>query len=370
MTVTTPAPQRPQRPDEPVAPEPGIDDDPAGTTTGSDAATKGSRVAAFARSAIPPLLVLVVVVVIWYALSYLLLEPRRRFLLPPPHAVLQTGFFDADNLGDIMSALWASTKVALTGLVIAIIVGTAFAVAMSQARWVERSFYPWAVVLQTIPILALVPLSVSGSSTGSRSRVLVCVLIALFPIVDEHAVRPQVGRSRATTICSRCTARDRWQRLVQAAVPGRAAGDLHGLADLGRAVGDRCHRRRLLLPSGRAGHRPADRRLHARGCSPRQLFAADHLLVAARPRRVLGVRAALTPRRRVVARARRGPTCPSDRGHPLTDSPTRTTSHIRSTHHDPPTRFEPRRVRHAPRTAVPTPARVQRRVRARRGRLR
>ena len=29
---------------------------------------------------------------------------------------------------------------------------------MSQAKWIERSFYPWAIVLQTVPILAIVPL--------------------------------------------------------------------------------------------------------------------------------------------------------------------------------------------------------------------
>jgi len=243
VTVTTPAPQRPQRPDEPVAPEPGIDDDPAGATTGSDTATKGSRVAAFARSAIPPLLVLVVVVVIWYALSYLLLEPRRRFLLPPPHDVLQTGFFDADNLGDILSALWASTKVALTGLVIAIIVGTAFAVAMSQARWVERSFYPWAVVLQTIPILALVPLVGFWFEYGFASRVFVCVLIALFPIVTNTLFGLK-SADRAHHDLFSLYGATRRQRLLMLQFPGALPAIFTGwrisagLAVIGAIVGD------------------------------------------------------------------------------------------------------------------------------------
>jgi NitT/TauT family transport system permease protein len=54
---------------------------------------------------------------------------------------------------------------------------------MSQTRWLERSLYPYAVVLQTIPILALVPLIGYWFGFGLGSRVLVCVLIALFPIV-------------------------------------------------------------------------------------------------------------------------------------------------------------------------------------------
>jgi NitT/TauT family transport system permease protein len=56
-------------------------------------------------------------------------------------------------------------------------------VLMSQAGWIERSLYPYAVVLQTIPVLALVPLFGFWFGFGLFSRVLVCVLIALFPIL-------------------------------------------------------------------------------------------------------------------------------------------------------------------------------------------
>ena len=186
---------------------------------------------------------LVVVVAIWYALSYLLLEPRRRFLLPPPHDVLQTGFFDADNLGDILSALWASTKVALTGLVIAIIVGTAFAVAMSQARWVERSFYPWAVVLQTIPILALVPLVGFWFEYGFASRVFVCVLIALFPIVTNTLFGLK-SADRAHHDLFSLYGATRPQRLLMLQFPGALPAIFTGwrisagLAVIGAIVGD------------------------------------------------------------------------------------------------------------------------------------
>jgi NitT/TauT family transport system permease protein len=54
---------------------------------------------------------------------------------------------------------------------------------MGQAGWLERSLYPYAVVLQTIPILAMVPLFGYWFGFGLTARVLVCVLIALFPII-------------------------------------------------------------------------------------------------------------------------------------------------------------------------------------------
>jgi NitT/TauT family transport system permease protein len=131
----------------------------------------------------PPFVVLLVVLGLWYAISYLLLDPRRRFLLPPPHAVLQVGFLEPYNLQELLEGLWLTARVAMVGLAIAIVIGMGLAIAMSQARWIERSLYPYAVILQTIPILALVPLFGFWFGFGLTSRVLVCVLIALFPII-------------------------------------------------------------------------------------------------------------------------------------------------------------------------------------------
>jgi NitT/TauT family transport system permease protein len=134
-------------------------------------------------SALPPLAVFALAIAAWYATSMLLLTPERRFLLPPPDAVIRVGFADPDNLRELLSALALSAEVAMLGLAIATGVGVLLAVAMIQARWIERSLYPYAVILQTIPILALVPLFGFWFGFGLTNRVLVCVLIALFPIV-------------------------------------------------------------------------------------------------------------------------------------------------------------------------------------------
>jgi NitT/TauT family transport system permease protein len=132
---------------------------------------------------VPPLVVLGIVLAVWYAVSYWVLAPDLRFLLPAPHAVVTVAFADPVNLRELLDALLLSAGVAMIGLVIAVLIGIGTAIAMSQARWVERSFYPYFVVLQTIPILALVPLFGFWFGFGLPSRVLVCVLVALFPIV-------------------------------------------------------------------------------------------------------------------------------------------------------------------------------------------
>jgi NitT/TauT family transport system permease protein len=127
--------------------------------------------------------VLACAVVAWYVASHRLLSPERRFLLPPPEEVIRIGFLDPDNRAELLTALWLSARVALVGLAIAVGVGVCLAVIMSQARWLRVSLYPYAVVLQTVPILALVPLFGFWFGFGFGSRVLVCVLVALFPIV-------------------------------------------------------------------------------------------------------------------------------------------------------------------------------------------
>nr|BFE28345.1 ABC transporter permease [Actinomadura rugatobispora] len=132
---------------------------------------------------VPPALVFAAFVGLWYLISYKLLTPERRFLVPPPHRVISVGFLDGENLQALLNGLLVSTRVAAVGLVAAIIIGLAVAIAMSQAVWAERSLYPYAVTLQTIPILALVPLFGFWFGFGFFSRVVVCTMISLFPII-------------------------------------------------------------------------------------------------------------------------------------------------------------------------------------------
>lgn len=136
-----------------------------------------------ARAAIGPVAVLGVVIGIWYLVSYVVLAPERRFLLPPPQAVVGTAFLQSANLMTLLKALAMTTEVAMVGLAIAIALGVTIAIIMSEAKALERGFYPYLVVLQTIPILALVPLIGFWLGFGFSARVVVCVLIALFPII-------------------------------------------------------------------------------------------------------------------------------------------------------------------------------------------
>jgi NitT/TauT family transport system permease protein len=144
-----------------------------------------SRGASMISFVIPPLLVFLVVLAAWILVSEVILDDDKRFLLPAPWSVVDVGFFDSYNRAELFRGLWLTTKAAMIGLGFSIVIGMGTAIAMSQAKWVERSIYPYAVVLQTIPVLALVPLVGFVFGFDFSSRVLVVVLISLFPIITN-----------------------------------------------------------------------------------------------------------------------------------------------------------------------------------------
>jgi NitT/TauT family transport system permease protein len=133
----------------------------------------------------PPLVVFAIFIGIWYLFSYVLLDPDRRFLLPPPQQVIKVSFGDSFVRTELFTALGLTATVAVIGLGIAIVLGIGFSILMSQARWIERSIYPYAVIMQCVPILALVPLIGFWFDYGYISRVIVCVMIAMFPIISN-----------------------------------------------------------------------------------------------------------------------------------------------------------------------------------------
>jgi NitT/TauT family transport system permease protein len=175
----------------------------------------------------PPFVVFLIFLGIWYLFSYVLLDEDRRFLLPPPHRIIKVSFFDQDNRIELFKALGLSATIAFTGLAIAIVLGMGLAIVMSQARWLERSLYPYAVVLQCIPTIALVPLMGFWFGFGYPSRLLVCVMIALFPIIsstffglqsvdrDQHELFTLRGAGRLTRL---------WRLQLPAALPAILTG--------------------------------------------------------------------------------------------------------------------------------------------------
>jgi NitT/TauT family transport system permease protein len=192
---------------------------------------------------LPPIVLGLFLIGLWYLISYVVLAPRRRFLLRPPHEVVAVGFLEWDNFSEILDALWSSARVAFIGLTISIVLGLAIAILMSQTIVIERATYPFLVMLQAIPILAIVPLIAFWFGTGRTSRVIVCVIISLFPIIVNtlfglQSADPAMHDLFTLQHASRQT---RLRKLMlPAALPAIFAGlrISAGLAVIGAIVGD------------------------------------------------------------------------------------------------------------------------------------
>ncbi len=212
----------------------------------STASRNPSRFYSIIGNVLPPLAFGLFVIGCWYFISYVILDDRRQFLLQPPHKVLSNGFFDwggRDGMAEMLQALWSSTKVAGIGLFFAILIGFGLAVLMSQAVTVERALFPYLVTLQAIPILAIVPLIIFWWGSGQASRVVVCIIISLFPIIvntlfglqsvekDMHDLFTLHNASRFTRLK---------KLMFPAAIPAIFAGlrISAGLSVIGAIVGD------------------------------------------------------------------------------------------------------------------------------------
>lgn len=160
----------------------------AGRTASSagHTASSGGRTSAVFTTIIGPVVVFIGFLVLWYLYSGLVLTQAQRDLsLPYFHDVIRVAFFNSEHLSELVSALLVTTAIAAVGLVISIVAGVAVAILMSQARWIENSLYPYAVLLQTIPILALVPVIGLRFGYGIHARILVVVIFSSFPIITN-----------------------------------------------------------------------------------------------------------------------------------------------------------------------------------------
>jgi NitT/TauT family transport system permease protein len=195
-----------------------------------------------ATKLVGPLAVFVLLMAGWYAISYLVLDDTEKFLLPPPHEVLGA-FFNTKVRTDLLAATWVTSKAALIGLLIAFVLGSITAIAMAQARWVQSALYPYVILMQTIPILAIVPVIGFWFGYDLGARVIVCVIIAIFPLVI-NPLQGLLGVDRGLNDLFTLGNASRWTRLVKLQLPN-AAPDFFvglqsaaGLAVTGSVVGD------------------------------------------------------------------------------------------------------------------------------------
>jgi NitT/TauT family transport system permease protein len=127
-----------------------------------------------------PLLIGVGVILLWYGLVTAYEVPR--YIVPSPLDVARTLVEDWD-------LLWKSLGITLTvtvyALVLSVVLGTLVAFLFVQSRWIEMSLFPYAVLLQVTPIVAIAPLVIIWVKNTQLALVLCATIVAVFPVISN-----------------------------------------------------------------------------------------------------------------------------------------------------------------------------------------
>ena len=129
---------------------------------------------------VPPLVVLVTAVLVW-ELMVRWFEPRR-FVFCGPVDVWHESLAQSSMLA---RATLMTTISVLIGFLAALLSGIAAAVALSASRLLERAFYPFTVILQTVPLVAIAPMLVIWLDAGIPAVSVCAFIVCLFPVITN-----------------------------------------------------------------------------------------------------------------------------------------------------------------------------------------
>jgi len=168
-----------------------------------------------------PAFVLVLVVAVWHAAVQIFAIPP--YILPGPGLVLRTLISDSGLLG---YSLLVTLTITFEGFVLAAVGGIGLAILFSQSRLIEYSLYPYAVILQVTPVVAIAPLLLIY--LPQPLAVLACAwIVAFFPVLANTTLGLQSVDHNLIALFELYKA-SRWQLLwnlkLPAALPQMLAG--------------------------------------------------------------------------------------------------------------------------------------------------
>ena len=127
-----------------------------------------------------PALVAIVLLSAWQALVTGFKLPP--YLVPSPLLMMQTLVTDWESLG---GSLLVTLKITLLSFALATVIGVLISFVFVQSRKIETALFPYAVLLQVTPIVAVAPLIIIWVKNPTASLVLCAALVALFPIISN-----------------------------------------------------------------------------------------------------------------------------------------------------------------------------------------
>ena len=170
-----------------------------------------------------PSLVMILSILAWHL--YVTLNDIPHYVLPGPVLV-------ANSIVEDWPLLWPAmlitSRLTLLALLFAILGGVLLAVAFTQSKWAEMSFFPYAVILQVTPVIAIAPLLQIYVESAFVAALLCAWIVAFFPILSNTTIGLKSADHNLQDLFTIYGA-TRWQRLRYLAAPSALPFFLGGL---------------------------------------------------------------------------------------------------------------------------------------------
>ena len=172
--------------------------------------------------ALVPAAVFVAALLGWEALVRLAQIPH--YILPAPSLVATTLWA---NLGSLAHSWWFTMKITFGALLLAAVLGVALAALFAMSRWIELSLFPFAIILQVTPIVAIAPLILIYVDSTTAALLICAWIVAFFPVLSNTVIGLRSTDPNLRDLFTLYRA-SRWQRLrwllVPSALPYFVAG--------------------------------------------------------------------------------------------------------------------------------------------------
>jgi NitT/TauT family transport system permease protein len=129
-----------------------------------------------------PVLMLVLAIGLWEAVVHIKAIPP--YILPAPSNIARTLVQDWAVLS---GSLMVTLRITAMALIAAVIGGVGLAILFARSKWIELSFFPFAVIMQVTPIVAIAPLLLIYLSSET-AVLIVAFVVAFFPILSNTAL--------------------------------------------------------------------------------------------------------------------------------------------------------------------------------------
>jgi NitT/TauT family transport system permease protein len=156
---------------------------------------------------------------------YVTINEVPHYILPSPVLVAQALWND---WGTLAPALFVTIKITFTALLLALVGGVGLAILLVQSRWIELALFPFAVILQVTPIVAIAPLLLIYASDTQTALLICAFLVAFFPILSNMVQGLKSVDHNLINLFELYGA-SRWQTLIHLKIPASLPYFMAGL---------------------------------------------------------------------------------------------------------------------------------------------